>query len=131
MIGKAGQRLTFSLHWAKFKKRRHHIKSQDFCHSMSWVTIIWSIIWSTCLTLAGLHLLVWWRNRRNWANLFFALTAIGMSGITFCEFWLMRVETIGEYGLVLRWAHVPFWVMFVSIVAFMWTYFRAGRPWLA
>jgi two-component system, LuxR family, sensor kinase FixL len=98
---------------------------------MSWITIIWSLIWSACFTLAALHLLIWWRNRREWANLFFALMAMMMSAITFCEFKLMQAETIGEYGLVLRWTHVPFWVLLLSMVAFVRIHFRAGRPWLA
>jgi ligand-binding sensor domain-containing protein len=40
---------------------------------MSWVTIIWSMVASACLTLAAVHLLVWCRNRRTWANLALAL----------------------------------------------------------
>ena len=30
---------------------------------MSWVTIIWAMIASACLTLALVHVLVWWRRR--------------------------------------------------------------------
>ena len=38
---------------------------------MSVVTIIWSMIASCCLTLAGINVLVWFKNRAAWANLFF------------------------------------------------------------
>jgi hypothetical protein len=43
---------------------------------MSSVTIIWAMIASACLTLALVHVLVWWRRREAWANLLFALTAM-------------------------------------------------------
>ena len=43
---------------------------------MSWVTIIWSMVASACLTLAAIHLLVWRARRSAWANLLFALTAV-------------------------------------------------------
>ena len=36
-----------------------------------------------------------------------------------------------EFGLALRWAHVPVWVVVVSLVAFARIYLRAGRLWLA
>jgi hypothetical protein len=40
---------------------------------MSWVTVLWSMIASACLTFALVHGLVWWRQREAWANLLFAL----------------------------------------------------------
>jgi hypothetical protein len=42
---------------------------------MSWVTVVWSMIVSACLTLAGLHVLVWLRQRKAWGNLLFSLSA--------------------------------------------------------
>ncbi len=39
---------------------------------MSWVTIIWSMIASACLTLAAMHLLVWLKKRTEWTNLLFS-----------------------------------------------------------
>jgi hypothetical protein len=65
---------------------------------MSWVTIIWSMTVSACLTLASLHLLVWWRRRESWAHALFALSAVGTSVVAICEFWLMRAETPYEAG---------------------------------
>ena len=42
---------------------------------MSWVTVIWSMVASACLTLAVIYLLVWCRNRTAWAHLLFSMTA--------------------------------------------------------
>ena len=99
--------------------------------AMSWVTIVWSMVASACLTLAVMHLLVWARRRTAWAHLLFALSATGVAAYAGCELWMMRAETPGEFGVALRWAHVPVWVIVVSLVAFARLYLRAGRLWLA
>ena len=98
---------------------------------MSWVTIVWSMVASACLTLAAMHLLVWARRRTAWAHLFFSLSAAGVAAYAGCELRMMRAETPAEWGLALRWAHVPIWVTIVSLVAFTRLYLRAGRSWLA
>ena len=98
---------------------------------MSWVTVIWSMTASACLTLAAIHLLVWCRNRTAWANAAFAFAALAVAGTAAGELWMMRSETVGELGIALRWLHVPAWVLIVSLVGFMRVYLRAGQPWLA
>jgi two-component system sensor kinase FixL len=99
--------------------------------AMSRVTIVWSMVASACLTLAAMHLLVWGRRRTAWAHLLFALSATGVAAYAGCELWMMRAETPEEFGVALRWAHVPVWVIVVSLVAFARLYLRAGRLWLA
>jgi PAS domain S-box-containing protein len=98
---------------------------------MSWVTIIWAMIASACLTLALVHVLVWWRRREARANLFFALTAVAAAVFAGFELWMMRAETPDAFGVAMRWAHVPGWVLIVSLVGFVRLYLRAGRLWLA
>ena len=99
--------------------------------NMSWVTVIWSMIAAACLTLAAAHLLVWFRKHTAWANLLFSVTVIATAGLAACELWVMRAQTPEEFGAALRWAHVPYWVIVVSLVGFVRTYLRAGRLWLA
>jgi two-component system sensor kinase FixL len=98
---------------------------------MSWVTIIWSMIASACVTLAGIYLLVWRRNHPAWVNLLFSITALAGAGFAFCELSMMVAETPGEFGTALRWGQVWIWLWTVSLVGFMWFYLQAGRPWLA
>jgi PAS domain S-box-containing protein len=98
---------------------------------MSWVTIVWAMIASACLTLALVHVLVWWRRREALANLLFAATAVATAVFAGCELWMMRAETPGAFGMAVRWAHVPVWVLIVSFVGFVRLYLRAGRLWLA
>jgi two-component system, LuxR family, sensor kinase FixL len=94
---------------------------------MIWVTIIWAMIASACLTLALVHVLVWWRRTSARANLLFALSAVATAVYGGCELWMMRAETPGAFGLAVRWTHVPAWVLIVSLVGFVRVYLRAGR----
>ena len=98
---------------------------------MSLITIIWSMIASASLTLAGIQLLVWGRNRKAWANLLFCLTAVPTAAFAFCELRMMRAETPAEFATTLKWAHVPVWLLVVSLVWFVRLFLNAGRPWLA
>jgi PAS domain S-box-containing protein len=98
---------------------------------MSWVTILWAMIASACLTLALAHVLVWWQRRDARANLFFALSAVATAVFAGCELWMMRAETPGVFGLAVRWTHLPGWVLIVSLVGFIRFYLRAGQLWLA
>jgi len=98
---------------------------------MSLITIIWSMSASACLTLAAINLLVWSRNRKALANLFFSLLATGTAAFAFCELAMMRASTPTEFATVLKWGHIAVWLLVVSLVGFVRVYLKAGRPWLA
>jgi two-component system, LuxR family, sensor kinase FixL len=98
---------------------------------MSWVTIIWAMTASACLMLALVHVLVWWQRREAGGNLLFALSGIATAAFAGCELWMMRAETTASFGAAVRWAHIPAWVLVVSLVGFVRLYLRAGRLWLA
>jgi two-component system, LuxR family, sensor kinase FixL len=98
---------------------------------MSWVAILWPMIASACLTLAGIHVLVWFRNRRAWANLLFSVTAVAAAAFTLFELWMMRAQTPEELGRAMRWGHVVVFFWIASIVWFVRLYLGAGRPGLA
>ena len=98
---------------------------------MSWITVIWSMIAAVCLTLGAIYVLVWYRNRTAWAHLLFAATAASTAVFTFCELWLMRVETPLQFLTAMKWGHVAMLVWMVSIVWFVRFYLGTGRRWLA
>ncbi len=98
---------------------------------ISLITVIWSIIASACLTLAGIQLLVWCKNRNAWANLLFSLAAVSTGVFAFCELWMMRARTPAEFASTLKWSHVLVWLFVVSLVWFVRLFLKAGRPWLA
>ena len=98
---------------------------------MNWVTVIWSIGSGACLALALMHFVVWWKDRTAPANLIFAVMATAVAVLAALELAMMRAETPGQFGMAVRWLHVPAWVIVASLVAFVRLYLRAGRRWLA
>ena len=98
---------------------------------MSWITIVWSMNAAACLTLAGIALLVWCKQRENWVHLVFSASAVAAAAIAAFELEMMHCETVGQYEALVRWIHVPTFVLIVSFVSFVRLYLHAGRPWLA
>ena len=118
-----------SLNWVGCPEPREgRTNGREF---MSWVTVVWSMIASACLTLAAIYCLVWYRNRTAWAHLWFAATAVCTAGLAFFELRLMQAETLGDVLAARMWAHVPLFFWLVSITWFVRTYLGAGRLWLA
>src|SRR5271157_3888776 len=97
---------------------------------MSWVTVIWSMTASACLTLALMNFFIWCRQRDAWANLQFAFTSAGTAALAGFELAMMHAQTTESFGLALRWLHVPAWVIVVSLGWFVYFYLNAGRVWL-
>jgi len=98
---------------------------------MSWITIVWSMNAAACLTLAALYLLVWCKQRESWVYLVFSSSAVAAAAIAAFEIAMMHCDTVGRYEALVRWIHVPVWVLIVSFVSFVRLYLHAGRPWLA
>jgi two-component system sensor kinase FixL len=98
---------------------------------MNWITIIWSMGASACLTLAAMYLLIWCNRRTAWSYLLFSIMALATAFMAFCEFEMMRAETPAQFATALRWMHVPALIIVMSTVGFVLVYLRAGRWWLA
>jgi PAS domain S-box-containing protein len=98
---------------------------------MSWVTVIWSVGGGACLTLAVIQFVVWWKDRTARANLVFSVLAIAVAIFGALELALMRAETPEQFGTVVRWLHIPAWLIIASLVVFVRLYLKAGRRWLA
>ena len=98
---------------------------------MSWITVVWSMNAAACLTLAGFYCLVWYKQRENWVYLLFSSSAVAAAAIAAFELAMMHAQTVGRYEALVRWVHVPTWVLIISFVIFVRLYLHAGRPWLA
>ena len=98
---------------------------------MNWVTVIWSMGSGACLTLALIHVVVWWKDRAARANLVFSAMAIAVAAFAALELAMMQAQTPEQFGSDVRWVHVPVWVIIVSLVIFVRLYLKAGRQWLA
>jgi PAS domain S-box-containing protein len=98
---------------------------------MSWITILWSMNGAACLTLAAFYCAIWCKQRENWVYLLFSCSAVAAAALAAFELMMMHADTVGRYAALLRWIHVPVWVLSLSFVAFVRLYLHAGRPWLA
>jgi len=98
---------------------------------MNWITIVWSMNAGACLTLTAIYLVVWCRKRESWVHLLFSCSAIAAAAIAVLELAMLHTQTVERYEALVRWIHVPVWVLLLSFVAFVRLYLRAGRPWLA
>ena len=99
-------------------------------HSMSWVTIIWSMIASVSFTLATIYLLIWFRERRSWAHLCFFILAAGVIGLATGEMAAMYAKSPTEYGTAVRWSHFAFGFVVLGSLGFVHFYFGTGKRWL-
>lgn len=97
---------------------------------VSVVTIIWSMTAAASLMLAVIYVLIWIGQRKQVAHLAFSLIAVGVAAFAGGELAMMYAGTPARYAVIVRWMHVPTWVMIVSFVWFTRTYLHAGRPWL-
>jgi two-component system sensor kinase FixL len=98
---------------------------------MSWITIVWSMNAAACLTLAAIYLVVWCKQRDDWVHLLFSCSAVAAAAVAGFELAMLRTDTVGQYEALMRWIHVPVWVLTVCFVAFVRRYLHAGRTWLA
>jgi PAS domain S-box-containing protein len=86
---------------------------------------------AVCLTLAAFYFAVWCKQRDNWVYLLFSCSAVAAAAVSAFELAMMHAETTERYAALLRWIHVPFWVLAMSFVSFVRLYLHAGRRWLA
>src|SRR5215470_18256513 len=98
---------------------------------MNWVTVIWSMNAGACLTLAAFYGAVWCKQRGNSVYFLFSCSAVAAAIISAFELWMLNATTVEQYQLLMRWIHVPVWVLTLSFVAFVRLYLHAGRRWLA
>jgi PAS domain S-box-containing protein len=97
---------------------------------MSSITIVWSMVTSACLTLALMHLVIWFRQKDQFAHLLLSVTAVSVAAIAVCELLTMYAQSPEQYGRIVWWAHIPVFSTAVSVVGFVRLYFNAGRWWL-
>jgi two-component system, LuxR family, sensor kinase FixL len=84
-----------------------------------------------CFVLAGVCFVVWCKQRESWPHLLFSCSAVAAAVIALIELAMLHGSTVGQYAELIRWIHVPVWVLTLSFVAFVRLYLRAGRRWLA
>ncbi|MEZ0300352.1 MAG: sensor histidine kinase [Candidatus Methylacidiphilales bacterium] len=81
-----------------------------------------------CLTLAGMHFLIWLNDRKEYKHLIFCWSAFSAMGCAAVELMLMHAETTGEFAVLLHFGHVLVWMLVVSVIFFAHLYLQAGKP---
>jgi len=94
---------------------------------MSGITIIWSASMGACLVLALMHLLVWCRDRRSLANLFFPVIALGIIAMGACELQLMWTRSTEVYLETVRLGHLLFGIVVPASLLFVHCLFGTGN----
>src|SRR5437867_7626708 len=77
-----------------------------------------------------MHLAIWVKQRNNLSHLLFSVAAIAVAGIAAGELKMMLAQRPEQFGLALRWVHLPICILILSLVGFVSVYFRSGRAWL-
>jgi two-component system sensor kinase FixL len=98
---------------------------------MSWITIVWSMNAAACLTLGAIYCVVWCKQRDSPVPLLFSFSAVAAAAVGGFELVMLHANTVGQYEALVRWIHVPVWVLTLSFVSFVRRYLRAGRQSLA
>ena len=93
-------------------------------------TMVWSMIAAACFTLAAIYGLVWWFYRSRWDRLAYVWMASATGAMALLEIALMTAPTPEAFTAALRWHHVPVWMNFLAIIAFVRLHLGAGRMWL-
>ena len=97
----------------------------------NWIQLVWAMMAAASLTLGIVHLVVWFKQRSQHANLTFFALASAVAVFSGFELAIVGAQTPAEHALWLRWAHVPIAAIVVLIVVFVRLYFGVGRLWLA
>jgi two-component system sensor kinase FixL len=85
---------------------------------------------ATCLTVAGLHAVIWCWDRRVWANFWFAIMALSVIGLVIGEVATMFAASPSEYADAFRWSHMVYGIVVLASLSFVHVYFGTGRRWL-
>lgn len=94
------------------------------------VVSLWSMTVAACATLGAIHLLVWVGDRRAYASLAFVGLTAAVAAMAVIELRMMHVRSVTEYATLLRYAHIPVFVITVSIVAMVRLMFGPAHAWL-
>lgn len=78
---------------------------------MNWITIVWLMNAGACLALAAIYFVLWCSQRKSWMYLAFSCSAVAGAALTAFELALLRAQTTEQYGVIVRWAQLPIWVL--------------------
>jgi two-component system sensor kinase FixL len=96
---------------------------------MNWITFIWPMATGAFLTMALVHLWTGLRKPGGRVNVLFAISAIFAAIYSWYELGMTQANSPAEFLARMRWLDLAAGGVAVSLVAFVWDYFGAGRKW--
>ncbi|HRD88538.1 MAG TPA: ATP-binding protein [Accumulibacter sp.] len=99
--------------------------------AMNWITIVWPMVASACLTLGLIELRIALTRPLDGARLLFSLSAFAAAAACGLELAMMRADNTLQFQALLNGFDVAAGVVIASLVGFVWLYFRCGNKWLA
>ncbi len=100
-------------------------------NALSFVTIAWSVIAAAASLLGLLHFARWAMDRSARADLTFSIVAFAFVGVAVTEIGTMQSGSPEEWGLWIKWCHLPLAILIIGTVVFVRQYLGTGRTWLA
>lgn len=97
---------------------------------MELVTNTILVIAAVSLTFGLINLRFWFSSTDRHELLAIACACISIAIYSCFEVAMAHADSPADYGMVVRWAHLPAWAMFVSIAAFFFFHLKAGQVWL-
>ncbi|HWS79010.1 MAG TPA: PAS domain S-box protein [Thermomonas sp.] len=97
---------------------------------MDWIDLAWTMMCTAALSMAAIHVLVWFKRRDQLGHLAFALAALSLAAAGLIEVTSLRAATVSEYAVLVRWCFVPTFIALVSFMLFVRWQFNVGRLWL-
>lgn len=98
---------------------------------MNWIFYTWAVMGGACAALALVHVTVWTKQRANYSDLLFAVSAFAIAAISAFELMTMKAESPYEYVALVRWGQIPVFVLITAVMLFVRLHLAAGRLWLA
>ena len=84
---------------------------------MRWLSVAYSMTAAACLTLAAVHLLVWFKQPARRTHMAFSGPQSFVAATKPFEFAMARAQTPDQYVQALRWFHIPAAFMIGSMTA--------------
>ena len=97
--------------------------------AIDWITTIWTGFISISMAMSAVYLIRWVR-RREVVSLLLVLLGMTVAVQAITEIWMFRATTINEFGLALRWLHVPVFFATCLIIGILHLGYQTDRLWL-
>lgn len=92
---------------------------------------VYTSILAVSTTLALINLVIWYNFRNKTEYLFFSISSLGAGMMAFMDGISIQIVDPNVFLNFTRYYHIPLYILLISLIWFVKTYFKTGRKWLA